>query len=466
MPGSRPESAPAVAADIADPAQVKQVIQLLESETARTEFLNNLKAVHAVQQQTAPTAETPQAVSTQAFSTQAKATDEALKLQSLGVAERYRALLDQYGLSETTMGRWLLMCLSSLVYVVLLIVFSRAGHWLEERIIRLQEKYNLHQGRIRRYFHFFSWIVGIFMTAALLFSWAMIWDIADIGNIQTSLAYVVVGKILHFLLVIVLGIAVWEVVNGLIEYALTNGKSGASVNRVRTLLPIARSISFAIVGILFALVLLSEMGIDIMPMLAGAGVIGVAIGFGAQTVVKDYITGFTILMEDLIRVGDVANLGGNAGVVELITLRKVQLRGADGTVYTVPYSEIKVIQNNTKDFSYFIIDQTISYRQDPAKLYEVMREVDEDLRADPNYADDILAPLEIWGLDRIENGNGVVKARIKTAPGKQWSVGREFNTRLKAAINEAGIEIGNPNKMFVVNETPTQPEKEPQPKAG
>ena len=429
------------AALTADPAQVKSVIELLESETARTDFLNKLKAIKSVQD-----AETVTVVE------EKNGKLEGLKAESQGVVARYRQMLDMYDLNETVLGQWLLMCLSTLVYVCALIIVSRAGGWAKERINQTQARYGLDTSRMGRYFRVLGSIFTIIMTCSLLFTWLIIWDVADIGSVQTSVAYVVIAKLLHILLVIVTGVALWEVLNGVIEFYLTRNDTG-NIARVRTLLPVARSVSFAIIAVLFALVLLSEMGIDIMPMLAGAGVVGIAVGFGAQTMVKDYISGFTILMEDLIRVGDVAALGGAVGTVEQITLRKVKLRGSDGTVYTVPYSEIMTIENRTKDFNYYLIEQMISYRQDPEEVYALMRKVDEQLRNDPIFGPLMLAPIDIWGMDRVEAGLAVLKARLQTLPGKQFGVGREFNSRLKREILAAGIEVGNPNKMYVVNET-------------
>jgi small conductance mechanosensitive channel len=218
--------------------------------------------------------------------------------------------------------------------------------------------------------------------------------------------------------------------------ANTNNQS-----RTKTLLPIIRNIIIAVFAALFGLVLLSELGINVTPLLAGAGVIGVAVGFGAQSFVKDFLSGFTIILEDIVRVGDVVNLGGASGSVEKITLRKIQLRDFAGTVYTIPYSEIKTIQNLTKDFSYYVMDIGVPYTQNIDRVIAALRAVDEEMRKDDSFSFMILEPLEIAGVDKFAEGAVVIKARIKTQPIRQWTVGREFNKRMKIEFEKDGIEM-------------------------
>ncbi|HEY3486919.1 MAG TPA: mechanosensitive ion channel domain-containing protein, partial [Gammaproteobacteria bacterium] len=218
-------------------------------------------------------------------------------------------------------------------------------------------------------------------------------------------------------------------------------------NRLRTLLPIARNFLLLILICLFALVILSEVGVDIMPLLAGAGIFGIAIGFGAQTFVKDLLTGFTIIFEDLVQVGDVIRVADRTGLVERITIRKIQLRDLNGIVYTVPFSEINTIENWTKDYSYYVLDIGIAYREDPDKVIACLKEIDESMRADDHYKRLILAPIEILGVDSFAENSIIIKARIKTLPIKQWDVGREFNRRMKRQFDEKGIEMPFPHQV-------------------
>lgn len=198
------------------------------------------------------------------------------------------------------------------------------------------------------------------------------------------------------------------------------------------------------------MLILGELGINLAPILATAGIVGLAVGFGAQELVKDVISGFLILFEDQIRVGDVVNLDGKGGLVEKVNIRTVILRDLDGSVHYVRNGLINVVTNKTKEFSFYVFDVGISYNDDVDKAIEIMNNVDASLRNDPAYSQDILAPLEIFGLDSFGDSALVVKARTKTAPIKQWSVGREFNRRLKKAFDQAGIEIPFPHRTLYV----------------
>ena len=213
----------------------------------------------------------------------------------------------------------------------------------------------------------------------------------------------------------------------------------------QTLAPIVRGLTTGLLAILIGLTVLSEIGVKIGPLLAGAGVIGVALGFGAQTLVKDFITGLFLILEDIVSVGDFARIGGFGGRVETMTLRTIRLRDMDGTLHVFPYSEAQVIHNQTKSFSYAVVAPKISYVSDIEKAREIMREVGEQLHHEKDWAEMILEPFEILGVDEFTDVGVVVKARVKTKPAKQWAVGREYQRRLKLAFDEHHIEIGYPN---------------------
>lgn len=211
---------------------------------------------------------------------------------------------------------------------------------------------------------------------------------------------------------------------------------------LRSLVGYTANITLIVVGVI---AVLSELGINIGPVLAAAGIVGVAVGFGSQQLVQDVISGFFMLMEDQIRVGDVIETGGRSGVVEGITLRTTKLRDLAGNVHFVRNGGIDVVTNMTKEFSFYVFDVGVAYREDVDEVIEVLRGVDAELRADPDYQADILAPLEVLGLDRFDDSAVVVKARTKTRPGKQWRMGREFNRRLKLAFDARQIEIPFPH---------------------
>lgn len=215
--------------------------------------------------------------------------------------------------------------------------------------------------------------------------------------------------------------------------------------RAETLSAVIRYILTVGIFIVAAMMILRELGIEIGPMLAAAGIVGLAVGFGAQSLVQDVISGFFILLEDQIRVGDVVNIAGTGGLVERVNLRMTILRDLSGSVHYIRNGQINVVSNLTKEFSCYVFDIGVAYREDVDEVINVIREVGEDLRSDPDYQNDIIEPIEIMGLDQFADSAVVIKARAKTLPLKQWRVGREFNRRLKKKFDECGIEIPFPH---------------------
>jgi small-conductance mechanosensitive channel len=187
--------------------------------------------------------------------------------------------------------------------------------------------------------------------------------------------------------------------------------------------------------------ILGELRINIAPVLATAGIVGLAVGFGAQTLVQDVISGFFILLDDQIRVGDVVEIAGKSGLVEKVDLRMTILRDLSGNVHYVRHGKIDVVTNMTKDYSNFVFDIPVAYRENVDEVTAVIREVDEELRKDPGFKDEIIAPIEVMGLDRFAESAIIIRARTTTRPIKQWGVAREFNRRLKKAFDEKNIEF-------------------------
>jgi small conductance mechanosensitive channel len=215
--------------------------------------------------------------------------------------------------------------------------------------------------------------------------------------------------------------------------------------RTETLSSIIRYILTTTIIIVAFIMIMGEFGIEIGPILAAAGIVGLAVGFGAQSLVKDVISGFFILLEDQIRVGDVVEIAGKGGLVERINLRMTVLRDLAGNVHYVPNGNVDLVTNMTKEFSRFVFDIGVAYREDVDEVIQVIKEVDEDLRNDPEYKDDILEPIEILGLDQFADSAIIIKARTTTKPIKQWRVSREFNRRLKKKFDEKDIEIPFPH---------------------
>ncbi len=193
------------------------------------------------------------------------------------------------------------------------------------------------------------------------------------------------------------------------------------------------------------MMILGEFGIELGPILAAAGIVGLAVGFGAQHLVQDVISGFFILMEDQIRVGDIVNIAGKGGLVERVTLRTTVLRDLSGNVHYVRNGQIDVVTNMTKEYSQYVFDVGVAYRENVDEVMDVVREVDIELRADDEFGGDILEPIEVLGLDQFADSAIIIKARTKTKPSKQWRIGREFNRRLKKKFDEKNIEIPFPH---------------------
>lgn len=220
--------------------------------------------------------------------------------------------------------------------------------------------------------------------------------------------------------------------------------------RTDTLSFIIRYVLNVVIFALTALMILEEFGVDIGPVLAAAGVVGVAVGFGSKTLVEDIISGFFILLEDQIRVGDVVQIAGQGGIVEKITLRMVILRDLAGNVHFVRNGQINVVTNMTKDYSRYLFDIGVAYREDVDEVIELIKRVDEGMRNDEKYKSNILEPIEILGLDKFADSALIIKARTKTKPIKQWEVAREFNRRLKKVFDENDIEIPFPHRTIYI----------------
>jgi small-conductance mechanosensitive channel len=222
----------------------------------------------------------------------------------------------------------------------------------------------------------------------------------------------------------------------------------AQIKRAYTLTHIVRDVARIVILFVGLTMILSEGGVDLKPLLAAAGLGGLAIGFGAQSLVKDLISGFFILWEDSVRVGDVVEVAGVAGLVEEVELRTIKLRDLSGNLHVVPNGVIDKVKNLTKDYSYYVIDIGVAYRENVDEVMGVLQEIAEDLRRDSRFADDILEPLEMLGLDQFTDSAVMIKCRIKTEPLKQWRVGREMNRRIKNTFDAKGIEIPFPHQTI------------------
>ena len=270
------------------------------------------------------------------------------------------------------------------------------------------------------------------------------WGIDSSAWLATPFGQRVTSSVITIVLLLVVTVVVLELSSAAIERYLS--RDGADVSaRAKTLLPLLRTALLVVLVTMFILVTLSELGLNIAPLLAGAGVVGLAIGFGAQTLVKDIITGMFILMEDQLAVGDVVKVGSHAGVVERLSLRTLRLRDLAGTVHVVPFSEVTTLENLTKDYSRYVFEVGVAYREDTDEVVAALNQIGEEMIQDEAYRDIIVEPLEVLGVDSFGDNAVIIKARITTKPIKQWQVGREFNRRMKKRFDELGIEIPFPH---------------------
>lgn len=224
------------------------------------------------------------------------------------------------------------------------------------------------------------------------------------------------------------------------------------MQRVRTLSRVLRYALTVAVTIVTALLILGEFGISVAPLLGAAGVAGIAIGFGAQSLVKDYFTGFFLLLENQIRIGDVIQAADKTGVVEELTLRYLRLRDYAGNVYYIPNGQITVVTNMSAGYAFAVIDLGVAYGEDVDRVIAVMEKVGSELRSDAVFGPKILDDLEIAGVDQWADSAVVIRCRFRVAPSEQWSVRREYLRQAKAAFDRAGIEIPFPHVKIVGRE--------------
>jgi small conductance mechanosensitive channel len=215
--------------------------------------------------------------------------------------------------------------------------------------------------------------------------------------------------------------------------------------RVDTLARVFRYIATIVITVIAMIQILNEVGISIAPVLAAAGVVGVAIGFGAQSLVKDYFTGFVLLLENQVRQGDVVEVGSKSGFVEEVTLRYIKMRDYAGNVHYVPNGTITTVTNMSREFAFAVIDVAVAYRENIEQVMEIMETVGSTLREDEACKLKILDGMEMAGVDQLADSGVMIRCRFKVVPLAQWSIKREYFKRLKAAFDQKGIEIPFPH---------------------
>jgi small-conductance mechanosensitive channel len=228
--------------------------------------------------------------------------------------------------------------------------------------------------------------------------------------------------------------------------------SGVRAQKIRTMASVITSVGVFVIFFWAVLQALPLFGLNLGPLLASAGIAGLAIGFGAQTLVHDFINGFFILLENQYDIGDNVRIAGVKGTVEAMSLRLTLLRDEDGTVHFVPNSEIKIVSNTTRDWSQLTLRITVAYSEPSDRIVKLLEEVGEEVRHDPPYADDIVSDIQVPGIDRVGNGEAEYLMLIKTRPNKQYAVSRELRRRIKDSFHKQNVQTPGPGRVYVIDQ--------------
>lgn len=233
--------------------------------------------------------------------------------------------------------------------------------------------------------------------------------------------------------------------------------SGVRVQQVRTVTTVITSVGVFVIFFVAALEILSLLGLNLGPMLASAGIAGLAIGFGAQTLVRDFINGFFILLENQYDIGDTVRIAGVKGTVERMSLRQTVLRDDDGTLHLVPNSAVQIVSNTTRDWSQLALRVTVAYSESSDKVIQLLKEVGEEVRNDEAFQQDIVSDIQVPGIDRIGSGEAEYLMLIKTRPNKQYSVSRELRRRIKDCFEKNNIQAAGPGRVYVMDQASGKP---------
>lgn len=360
-------------------------------------------------------------------------------------------------------GGFAFLLRATLATVAILIVAHVATSFLGPLVRRgfavgedVKSRFPSLEARANRYLPVLNLVLRGIVYAVAVLALLESWGLDAFGWLNSPLGGRVIGSGFTIAIAVAVTLVVWEAASSAVERYFneidTEGNLIERGARARTLLPLFRNVLFIVLAVIITLVVLSELGVNIAPLLAGAGVVGLAVGFGSQKLVQDVINGAFILFEDSIAVGDVVSAGGHAGVVESLSIRSLRLRNLSGHVHTIPFSTVDTVTNLTKEYSYSVFEVGVAYREDTDAVTEVLREIGAEMQADPELGPLILEPLDVMGVDKFDDSAVVIKARFKTAPIKQWTVGREFNRRMKKRFDALGIEIPFPHRTLFFGE--------------
>jgi small-conductance mechanosensitive channel len=303
-----------------------------------------------------------------------------------------------------------------------------------------------------------SLAIGVIAAVALLQLWGV--DALEWFR-QGAIGGRLVSAIVTIAVTAALAVAVWEGTNAAMDRHLARLSSQANFvhsARLRTLLPMLRTGLFVTILVVVGLTALNEIGVNIGPLLAGAGIIGIAVGFGSQKLVQDLINGVFLLMENAMQVGDTVSVAGLTGTVEDLSIRTLRLRAGDGSVHIIPFSSVTTVTNTNRGIGNAPISVNVSYTEDTDRVSEVLKEIALEMRKEPAFSSQMLSDLQLWGVDKVDAAVVTIVGQIVCTDSGRWNVQREFNRRMKMKFQELGIEIANPAQTIVLR-TPSEGEE-------
>ncbi len=338
----------------------------------------------------------------------------------------------------------------TLVVILIAGLLVRLMHHGIDRLFEISEEIKTAfpglEVRADRYRPFLNNILKVVIYVAAVFSILEIWGLGTLGWLLSPAGGAILGELLLLVLIIAAGFLLWEFASAMIERALEQEAAEGTSTRKMTLLPLLRTVVRITLVVIASMLVLSQIGINIGPLLAGAGVVGLAIGFGAQTLVRDVISGAFILLEEAVSVGDWVEAGGHSGTVERLTVRTLTLRDLAGTVHVIPFGEVATVTNYNRDYGYALIDAGVAYRERYGDVVQALQDVAVALRQDEVWGAHITGDLEVFGMNNLGDSAVEIRVRIKTRPMRQFAVRRVFLERMKRVFDERGIEIPFPHR--------------------
>ncbi len=307
-------------------------------------------------------------------------------------------------------------------------------------------------------------LMGVSVAALTVLALLEAWGFAPLGWLGSSrLGNQVLSALALIVLTVVLAVVAWEAANAGIERylaRLSQDEQPGRAARLRTLLPFLRTSLLVTILIIVVLTVMSQIGVNIAPLLAGAGVIGIAVGFGSQKLVQDLITGLFLLLENAMQVGDWVTVAGLSGTVETLSIRTIRLRAGDGSIHIIPFSSVTTVNNTNRDFAYAAVSVGVAYKEDTDRVSDELGNIVAGMRADPLFRSQILSDFSLWGVDQLGDFAVTIKGQVQTTAAGRWPVQREINRRIKKRFEALGIEIPFPVHTVLVGEA-APPERPP-----